>query len=896
MSEKIQSMKPDAGSPESAEIRTAVKTDMPALWREIGLSLIDSAQDSIYLIDRKCRYIFVNRAHLERLGLSLDEVVGRAYADFHSETQMMELKNKVDEALAAGESVQYEHTSVRDGKCFLRTFSSVINPASRDILGVLISSKDISDIVKTKREIDYFEKLTDAIGDGILTISYPERKIDYVNQAVQTMFGYSLKYMKDMPVKSLYATEAAFLESKKLLSDAAMQAGKIVRYESLFKRSDGEVFPAQVTTTFVRTEDRPVSTITIIQDITARKNAENESRESEMLYRAVAENALCGIFIFREGKYQYLNPYALAYTGYTSEELIGRDVFSMVHPDDVEALKILADKMLRGETDEPYEYRFFRKDGRVEWVTGRVSFITYKGERAILGITTDITSLKNTEIALKESEMRYRAVAESAQVGIYISQRRKFKYVNSYVVASTGFSHEELIDRDPDILVHPDDRADTEEKTINMLKGVSDEPYEHRCINKDGRITWITGRVALIDYQGKRAVLGTTMDITNLKMMQKDLEDARHLLVQSEKYAAIGKLATGVAHEILNPINIISMQVQILEMTETLSEKVKNAHKNCLAQIDRIVKIAKDLNQFSRISAKSSPKQEDLKEVIDQVLSLSAPRLKSEGIVVETRIGTESFQINLDRTSMGQAFFSIINNAIDAVKEKQKKELHITISSAASNREPAARIVFADNGTGISKQDLLRVFDPFYTTKEPGKGTGLGLSLCYGIIRDHGGRIWAENNEMGGASFVIELPMQQSGSAKPFQQRSQSMKRILVVDDEEQIAFFLSEFLKTKGYEVYVAMDGRSALQEVKSKKPHVVLLDIMMPGLSGIDVLKEIRKIDPEIGVIMATALMDKDLAKSALEMGAYDYITKPFDLDYLETAVMTKVIELCN
>lgn len=192
-------------------------------------------------------------------------------------------------------------------------------------------------------------------------------------------------------------------------------------------------------------------------------------------------------------------------------------------------------------------------------------------------------------------------------------------------------------------------------------------------MNKDGRITWITGRVAPIDYLGQKAVLGTTMDITNLKMMQKDLEDARQLLFQTEKYAAIGRLATGVAHEILNPVNIISMQMQILEMTETLSEKVKNAHKVCLAQIDRIVKIAKDLNQFSRMSVQSAPKQEDLKEVIGHVLSLSATHLKAAGVEVETRFEAESFQVNLDRTSIEQVFFSIINNAIDAVKDEPRK-------------------------------------------------------------------------------------------------------------------------------------------------------------------------------------------------------------------------------
>jgi DNA-binding response OmpR family regulator len=119
------------------------------------------------------------------------------------------------------------------------------------------------------------------------------------------------------------------------------------------------------------------------------------------------------------------------------------------------------------------------------------------------------------------------------------------------------------------------------------------------------------------------------------------------------------------------------------------------------------------------------------------------------------------------------------------------------------------------------------------------------------------------------------------------------MERILVVDDEKQVADFLGEFLGDKGYEVYTANDGLSAIQAVKAKKPHLVLLDIMMPGMGGIDVLKEIKKIDPEIGVIMTTGLKDVELAKRTLDLGAYDYITKPFNLDYLETAVMVKLID---
>jgi len=118
--------------------------------------------------------------------------------------------------------------------------------------------------------------------------------------------------------------------------------------------------------------------------------------------------------------------------------------------------------------------------------------------------------------------------------------------------------------------------------------------------------------------------------------------------------------------------------------------------------------------------------------------------------------------------------------------------------------------------------------------------------------------------------------------------------RILVVDDEEEVLNTLSKFLTLKGYDVYTAKDGLKAIEKVKEVRPHVVLLDIIMPGMSGIDTLKEIKKIDPRVGVIMATAVTDEELAKRTIQLGAYDYITKPFDLNYIETVLLVKIIEM--
>jgi len=120
------------------------------------------------------------------------------------------------------------------------------------------------------------------------------------------------------------------------------------------------------------------------------------------------------------------------------------------------------------------------------------------------------------------------------------------------------------------------------------------------------------------------------------------------------------------------------------------------------------------------------------------------------------------------------------------------------------------------------------------------------------------------------------------------------MERILVVDDEVEVCNTLKKFLASKGYEVYTALDGETAVSKTKEVRPHIVLLDIIMPGMGGIDTLKEIKKVDPTIGVIMVTAVTDEELAKRALELGAYEYITKPIDLNYLETVVMVKMVDL--
>lgn len=250
--------------------------------------------------------------------------------------------------------------------------------------------------------------------------------------------------------------------------------------------------------------------------------------------------------------------------------------------------------------------------------------------------------------------------------------------------------------------------------------------------------------------------------ISELKSAYRELRETKNMLVQSEKLAAVGRLTAGVAHEILNPVNIISMRLQMLVMTEGLSDRTRNALNTCKDQLNRIVGIAKDLGQFSRIHDKHIAKN-DLNKLILHVMSLYSPQFKVEGIETDVQCHPHLPPIPLDSDKIEQVIFNILSNAAGAMKGKQTKVLRIITRPATSG--DYIELIIADTGTGIDKQDINKIFDPFFTTKDPGQGTGLGLFIAYGILKDHGAMIWAENNRWGGASFFIKLPVERDADS-----------------------------------------------------------------------------------------------------------------------------------
>ncbi len=373
---------------------------------------------------------------------------------------------------------------------------------------------------------------------------------------------------------------------------------------------------------------------------------------------------------------------------------------------------------------------------------------------------------RRAEEDLKENEKKYRLLADNVNDVIFVlDMNMNYTYVSPSVKSLRGYEPAE-------VLKQPSIETLTRSSWKLVMRTMSEvmelEKSGHREISisrtlqlemrrKDGTTVWTEVKISFIRDEDQRPVgiLGVTRDITERKRAEKELEDSRNMLIRSEKLAAIGQLSAGVAHEILNPINIMGMKLQMMEMTEDLSEKTKEGFKTCRDQIKRVTKICQDLNQFARVSEKQITPS-NISELIEQVFSLMGPRIKVEDVKMDARYQPDLPLVPLDKDRMGQVILNLINNALDAMKGRPEKVLRVTTELKDKN---IVRLSFSDTGTGIPPEILSRIFDPFFTTKEAEKGTGLGLSISYGIIQDHNGTIQAENNEQGGATFIIELPV-----------------------------------------------------------------------------------------------------------------------------------------
>jgi two-component system NtrC family sensor kinase len=380
-------------------------------------------------------------------------------------------------------------------------------------------------------------------------------------------------------------------------------------------------------------------------------------------------------------------------------------------------------------------------------------------------------------------------------------------------------------------------------------------------------------------------------DISNEKLLQQQL-------IQSEKLSAIGELISGIAHELNNPLTGVMGYSQLLQLRKDLDDRAKENLLKINNLALRCQKIVQNLLSFAR---KQKPERtlSDINDILEKTIELRSYELQVNNIEISRNLDRNLPKTIADAHQLQQVFLNILTNAEQAMLEAHGKG-HLQIRTHPDTQNARIVVEIADDGPGIPESYLTRIFDPFFTTKDVGKGTGLGLSLSYGMIKEHGGNIYAHSHLGEGSTFVIELPiisrLQDEPALAPdlmpqalhFENLVRG-KRILVVDDENYILDFFVEVFQALPMHVDTAGDGRVAMDKILANEYDLIVSDFKMPQMSGKELYSWIKENRPQLSsrIIFVTGDTVSLETRSFFEDNHNPYLAKPFKIEEVKEVI---------
>lgn len=615
-------------------------------------------------------------------------------------------------------------------------------------------------------------------------------------------------------------------------------------------------------------------------------------RQSEKKYRRIFENASEGIYqVTPEGRFNNVNPALARMFGYSSpREMIesitdvGREL--CVNQQDRRYIYSLLEKNNKLEN---FEIELYRKNKSTFWVSLNVHKVRDEAGNILYveGTNIDITDRKS-------AEELYRTVAESSHSGVYITQGGIIQFVNPHTIEHTGFPANELIGRNALDFIHHEDREMVRSNAVAMLKGELSTPYEYRLIAREGHTMWQMETVKSILYKGQRAVLGNTMDITERHNVDKALR-------QAQKMEAMGTLAGGIAHDFNNILGALLGYTEIALTRLDDNSPIKPYLDQVIKAGKRATDLVKQILTFSRRS-EEKPLPMKASPIVKEALKLLRASLPST-IEITQNISSQSDIILADPTQIHQILMNLCTNAAHAMcntKGSLNIELvpmEVTSTDASKHHDLLPgnylRLTVGDTGHGIDPLILDRIFDPFFTTKKPGEGTGMGLSVVFGIVKSYGGTIIVESKVGVGTQFHVYLPLIKETTEQRKEEAAEpavgGKGRILFVDDEEMLVQLGKDTLSALGYEVIGKKSSTDALRLFHSKPYHfdLIITDMTLPNMTGVDLAREILKIRSDIPIILCTGFSENISEEKAKNIGIRKLIMKPVPMVTLSKAI---------
>lgn len=503
-------------------------------------------------------------------------------------------------------------------------------------------------------------------------------------------------------------------------------------------------------------------------------------------------------------------------------------------------------------------------------------------------VKEDMRLARRLQKEVEISEDKYEHLFEQARDAIFTMDPRTLKIlaVNRAAQALTGYSREELLqlpfpgicfclrDKEAEIAGDP-----TQVQKIFSVQG--NVPIQR----KDKHLLLTEGAASVMSCAEGQTVQIFLREVTERRRLEQQLR-------QAEKLSALGQLISGVAHELNNPLAVISGYAQLLALRPALEEKTRKDLLKIQRESERASKIIQNFLTFARKHPMEKANV-NLNDLVVVCLELMDYDLRASGIRVERELGADLPQVFADPNQLEQVLLNIINNAVQGMEGSPRAKV---LKIRTEHADDHVKASVTDYGKGIHPSILEKIFDPFFTTKQAGVGTGLGLSISYSIVKEHSGNIYALNHPEGGAIFTLELPVSHMKTAGASEGATNGAARnaffphrvfkVLVVDDEAAIRDVFTEVLLEYSCRVFTAANGMQALPLLDQDEMDLIICDLKMPSMDGrrfYETLLETRAPLAE-RVIFVTGDTNNPRTMEFLRESGRQWFTKPFNFRDVE------------
>ncbi|MFO0876509.1 MAG: PAS domain S-box protein [Gemmataceae bacterium] len=666
--------------------------------------------------------------------------------------------------------------------------------------------------------------------------------------------------------------------------------GEMISFETIHRHRNGTEFPVEIRSQGFE-QGGQLYAVSLARNISDRRQAEEKLRRSEMLLRTIIDNARAFIFTKDlEGRFLVVNHYTLEMLRRRADEVLGQTVFDLFPAAQAEEYTSSDRRVLEtGTTVEVEETVLI--DGQPH-IFYSIKFPLRNGSAhptALGTVSTDITARKAAEVALRESEDRYRRLVDVLPTAVFIDRDERITFCNSAYLALIGAHRpEQVLGRSIYDFAPPEYRSMMRQRRRGLFaSGQSNPGSEQQALRLDGdRVPVHVVATPIVD-QGSPAILVALYDLTERVHLEAQVR-------QAQKMEAVGQLAGGVAHDFNNLLTIINGYSEILLAGLQPSDAAHEPLQTIREAGERAASLTRQLLAFGRKSI-LQPKLLDLNLIVESIGKLLR-RLLGEKVQLITSLHSNLLPIRADPNQLEQVLMNLAVNARDAMPGGG--QLSISTDNAGPGDPDLARLPHllpgsyvrlrvTDTGCGMTEEVMQHIFEPFFTTKEVGQGSGLGLAMVYGIVRMALGHIGVTSTPGQGTTFTLLLPAITSFSNQGQTDRESRIEAlphgtetVLLVEDEAEVRDLARQMLIQQGYQLLFAQNGAEALALARSYPApiHLLVTDVIMPGMCGGELATALRRERPELRVLFVSGYNDNEVIRHGVTRAEEQYLEKPF------------------